>query len=145
LGTCQMRPTGTCQTRPITSLGIAKEWSITEILKVVAYLVRDVLGISTPRELYQTIMELCGSGEERCGFCRLLESLWDFPCAATALVLKYLGECLALTGLGEGGGAIVTAMSTEFGFGNVMAVLLSVKFDEEGFECSSSQVHDAAA
>jgi hypothetical protein len=39
---------------------------------------------------------------------------------AAALVLKYLGECLAPTGLGEG----VGAMSTTFGFANVMAVLL---------------------
>jgi hypothetical protein len=109
----------------LPSVGIAKEWSITEILQVVAYLVRlvrEVLGITTARDLHEEMMELCGSGErqwrERCHFRRLLERLFDVPGAA-ALVLKYLGKCLAPTGLGEGGHAIVTAMSTEFGFANV--------------------------
>jgi ankyrin repeat protein len=37
------------------------------------------------------------------------------------------------------------SMSTTFGFANVMSVLLSITFDEEGFECSASQEHDAAA
>jgi hypothetical protein len=126
----------------LPSVGIAKEWSVTEIMQVVAYLVREVLGITTPRELHQAIMELCGSGWERCDLSRMLERLLDFPGAA-ALVLKYLGECLTPTGLGEGGGAM--SMSTTFGFANVIAVLLSIRFDEEGFECSASQVHDAAA
>jgi ankyrin repeat protein len=36
-------------------------------------------------------------------------------------------------------------MSTEFGLANVVAVLLSVKFDGVGFEFSASQVHEAAA
>jgi hypothetical protein len=133
----------------LPSVGIAKEWSITEILQVVAYLVRlvrEVLGITTARDLHEEMMELCGSGErqwrERCHFRRLLERLFDVPGAA-ALVLKYLGEFLTPTGLGEGGGAM--SMSTTFGFANVIAVLLSIRFDEEGFECSASQVHDAAA
>jgi hypothetical protein len=128
----------------LPSVGIAKEVSVTEILHVVTFLVRLVLGITTPRELHQEIMELCGSGEKRCDFRRLLERLFDMPGAA-ALVLKYVGECLAPTGLGEVGGAIVTAMSTEFGLANVVAVLLSVKFDGVGFEFSASQVHEAAA
>jgi ankyrin repeat protein len=128
----------------LPSVGIAKEVSVTEILHVVTFLVRLVLGITTPRELHQEIMELCGSGEKRCDFRRLLERLFDMPGSA-ALVLKYLGECLAPTGLGEVGGAIVTAMSTEFGLANVVAVLLSVKFDGVGFEFSASQVHEAAA
>jgi hypothetical protein len=40
----------------LPSVGIAKEWSVTVILQVVAYLVREVLGITTPRELHQAIM-----------------------------------------------------------------------------------------
>jgi hypothetical protein len=67
-------------------------------------------------------------------FSRLLEQLLDSP-GAPPLLLKYLGACLAPTGLGEGGGATDAS---------VLAVLLSVKFDEEGFECSASQVHAAA-
>ena len=50
-----MRPTGTCQTRPITSLGIAKEWSVTEILQAVSGLLRVLLFISTSRELLEAI------------------------------------------------------------------------------------------
>jgi hypothetical protein len=128
----------------LPSVGIAKELSVMEILQVVAYSVREILGITTPRELHQFIIELCGSGEKRCGLCRLFERLFDAP-AAPALVLKYLGECLSPTGLCSVGGEIFTAMSTEFGFANVMAVLLSVQFDDQGFEFSPVQVHEAAA
>jgi hypothetical protein len=90
-------------------------------------------------------MELGDSAWERSDFSRLLEQLLDSP-GAPPHVLKYLGGCLAPTGLGEGGGA----MSTTFGSklqpdASVTAVLLIIKFDEEGFECSASQVHDAAA
>jgi hypothetical protein len=40
----------------LPSVGIAKELSVTEILHVVTFLVRLVLGITTPRELHQEIM-----------------------------------------------------------------------------------------
>ena len=50
-----------------------------------------------------------------------------------------------MTGFGEVGRSIVTTMSTEFGFDNVMSVLLSVQFDDQGFEFSPVQVHEAAA
>jgi hypothetical protein len=33
------------------SVVIAKEWIVSEILQVIVYLLREVLGITTPREL----------------------------------------------------------------------------------------------
>ena len=92
-------------------------------------------------------MELGDSGWERRDFSRLLEQLWDSS-GAPPQVLKYLGGCLAPTRLGEGGGAMSTKKKKTFGSklqpdASVTAVLLSIKFDEEGFKCSASQVQRA--
>jgi hypothetical protein len=62
--------------------GIAKEWSVTEILQAVAGLLRMLLFISTSRELLEAIKGLGGIGSKRSGFRHVLERLLDFRGAA---------------------------------------------------------------
>ena len=91
-GAAATAPTGK---EALPSVGIAKEWSVTEILQAVAGLLRVLLFISTSRELLEAIKGLGGVGSERCGFRHMLERLLDYRGAAEEFH-RFLGKFSAL-------------------------------------------------
>lgn len=91
-GAAATAPTGK---EALPSVGIAKEWSVTEILQAVAGLLRVLLFISTSRELLEAIKGLGDTGSERCGFRHMLERLLDYRGAAEEFH-RFLGKFSAL-------------------------------------------------
>ena len=169
-GAAATAPTGK---EALPSVGIAKEWSVTEILQAVAGLLRVLLFISTSRELLEAIKGLGGVGSERCGFRHMLERLLDYRGAAEEFH-RFLGKfsALDLEEQPEEEGddeddeheedeedeeeeqkepdADVMDEEDEKEKqkeqdADVMAVVLGVTFGKTSFECSTSQAHHAAA
>ena len=125
------------------------DWAV---VRAVAECVAETFGISTPRELYQRIKEM-GNGE-RCAFPRLLEHLQEGPGPRLALDPEFKPEAEPQSDEDSDGeedfSSRILARFTDGGetgpvCAKVMAVLLGVSFDDDEFQCSTSQLRDAAA
>jgi hypothetical protein len=125
------------------------DWAV---VRAVAECVAETFGISTPRELYQRIKEM-GNGE-RCVFPRLLEHLQEGPGPRLALDPEFKPEAEPQSDEDSDGeddfSSRILARFTDGGetgpvCAKVMAVLLGVSFDDDEFQCSKSQLRDAAA
>ena len=125
------------------------DWAV---VRAVAECVAETFGISTSRELYQRIKEM-GNGE-RCAFPRLLEHLQEGPGPRLALDPEFKPEAEPQSDEDSDGeenfSSRILARFTDGGetgpvCAKVMAVLLGVSFDDDEFQCSTSQLRDAAA
>jgi len=125
------------------------DWAV---VRAVAECVAETFDIPTSRELYQCIKEM-GNGE-RCAFPRLLERLQEGPEPRLALDPEFKPEAEPQSDEDSDGEddffSRILARFTDGGetgpvCAKVMAVLLGVSFDDDEFQCSTSQLHDAAA
>jgi WD40 repeat protein len=125
------------------------DWAV---VRAVAECLAETLGISSSRELYQRIKEM-GNGE-RCAFPRLLDRLQEGPGPRLALDREFKPDAEPQSDEDSDGeedfSSRILARFTDGGetghvCAKVMAVLLGVSFDDDKFQCSTSQLHDAAA
>jgi len=124
------------------------DWAV---VRAVAECVAETFGISTSRELYQHIKEMGNS--ELCAFPRLLEHLQEGPGPRLALDPEFKPEAEPQSDEDsddeEDFSSRILASFTDWGETGpvcvkVMAVLLGVSFDDNEFQCSTSQLRDAA-
>ena len=116
-----------CQGATEVNIEGCSDWPV---VRAVAECLAETFGISSSRELYQCIKEM-GNGE-RCAFPLLLGRLQEGPGPRLALDPEFKPEAEPQREKGS-----VCS--------KVTAVLLGVHFDDDEFECSVSQMLDAAA